>query len=371
MGGKSDIEWTDATWNPMAGCSVKSPACKHCYAMKMAGRLAAMGQAKYAGTTIKTKAGFVFTGTVNLDEGALAKPGEWKRGRRIFVNSMSDLFHENVPDAWVDRVVYEMATLPRHTFQVLTKRPARMRAYLCALRDGRKLDLGADVTLSLPAPLPNVWWGVTVEDQRRAEERIPHLLATPAAVRFLSCEPLLGPIDLESAWHGESALDAECWGECAWCTNDKPPLHNCRRGLQSDAVADKGRSGLDWVIAGGESGPGARPMQPWWLQSLRDQCQSAEVPFFFKQWGAWLVAERINGAHGPFYRFPDGDVFNVVHEHQDIVAAVAEEHHGKPREIWAGYWASGDGHLAKRAAMTRIGRTLDGIEHNAFPEVRP
>jgi protein gp37 len=328
MGDKSAIEWTDATWNPIAGCSVISPGCKHCYAMTLARRLELMGQAKYAGLTTETKAGAVFNGVVRFDGKALEQPGRWKRPRRILVNSMSDLFHKNVPDAWIDQVVAEMATTRWHTYQVLTKRAGRMRAYLEGLRDGRTIDLGAGVMIHLPKPLPNVWWGVSVEDQARADERIPELMNTPAAIRFLSCEPLLEGIRI-----GRYLEDHD----------------------------------IDWVIAGGESGHRARWMQPAWARSLRDQCNALGVPFFFKQWGEWLIAERHAGRSSCSWQFGDGDRLDVVNEQTDIIVATAQEHRGEPQRIWGRYGATGDGQLAKRPGKSHSGRAIDGMEWSMFP----
>lgn len=271
MSDGTKIEWTEATWNPVTGCSVTSPGCTNCYAMKLAGtRL--RNHASRAGLTRETKAGPVWTGEVRFNEEWLDQPLRWKRPRMIFVCAHGDLFHESVSDEWIDRVFAVMALCPQHTFQVLTKRSSRMREYFEARREGDPWAEAADYLANLrgledhPAvlepsdmPLPNVWLGVSVEDQARADERVPDLLATPAAVRWLSCEPLLGPVDLSRVFASSD--------EDGVYLNDAPIL------------------GLDWIVAGGESGPGARPMHPDWARSLRDQCATAGVPFFFKQWG--------------------------------------------------------------------------------------
>lgn len=225
MGLGSAIEWTEATWNPVAGCTVLSPGCTNCYAMRMARRLEAMGQSKYESTTRITGGRAKWTGRVVLDEKALAIPKTWTKGRLVFVNSMSDLFHEAVPLDFIHRVFEVMSSTPRHTYQVLTKRSERLRE-LSSLLDW-------------PA---NVWMGVSVESQRYWS-RVEDLRITPAQVRFLSLEPLLGPID----------------------------------------VGDL--SGIHWVIAGGESGPGARPMKIEWVRRIRDACTEQGVAFHFKQWG--------------------------------------------------------------------------------------
>lgn len=318
MADNTKIEWTDATWNPVNGCSLASPGCTNCYAMKQAHRVP-----QRRGLTQHTSGGMVWTGEVRFDEAKLTKPLHWKRPRRIFVCAHGDLFHESVPDEWIDRVFAVMALCPQHTFQVLTKRSARMRAWMRDFIAGRRyvgkaIRELADVSAGRVAdyiapinqiePLPNVWLGVSVEDQRRADERIPDLLATPAAVRWLSCEPLLGWVDLVQ-------FEPD-WGY--WLDN------------------------LDWVVAGGESGPGARPMHPDWARDLRDQCAAAGVPFFFKQWGDWAPHDMFGDVTGlaAASLLPDGT--QCVHSNP-MSASLAR--------------------VGKRAA----GRLLDGIEHNAMP----
>lgn len=262
MAGKSNIEWTGHTWNPIAGCSVLSPGCTNCYAMKMAQRLAAMGQELYRGTTKPTKAGPVWTGVMRqASREVLLTPIKRKKPTTYFVNSMSDLFHENVPDEWIEQIFAVMALSGQHTFQVLTKRADRMRETVVRLgksietleRHAREFGwtLKFEGTGLVPWPLRNVWLGVSTEDQRRADERIPQLLQAPAAVRFISAEPLIGPLDI-SDYLVETA-----------CTN-WPDY-------------------LDWVIVGGESGPGARVMNPEWAEALRDQCKAGRTSFFMKQ----------------------------------------------------------------------------------------
>lgn len=356
MADHTNIEWTEATWNPITGCSVKSPGCTNCYAMKLAGTRLQHHPSR-VGLTVDSKAGSVWTGEVRFNEQWLDQPLRWKRPRMIFVCAHGDLFHESVPDKWIDRVFAVMALAPQHTFQVLTKRSDRMREYLTKHDTSTVGDSITNAAFwlnnrvrgyrgsggSAVWPLPNVWLGVSVEDQARADERIPDLLATPAAVRWLSCEPLLGPVDLQCAWHGENALDGECWGECNWCRRgpDFPPLHNCQAGLQSEAHWSKGRDGVDWIVAGGESGPGARPMHPDWARSLRDQCEEAGVPFFFKQWGEWAPVDDATPDGVPVADLmPDGT--RVVHANP-ITAMLA------------------------RVGKKRAGRLLDGVEHNGMP----
>lgn len=271
------IEWADATWNPIIGCSKVSPGCDYCYAIVNANIRQANPNEKvaaaYSGVVLRDASGALdWTGHINLLDGRLDQPIRWRRARRIFVNAQSDLFHEQVPDAFIAKVFAVMAVCPRHTFQILTKRHGRMRSLLRSAAFENLVDLAIrdlmmtgviteHVAATAPRlPLPNVWLGVSVEDQKWASIRIPALLGTPAAVRWLSCEPLLGPVDLRT---GQYAMPPA--GEFAGTTLD----------------------GIDWVVTGGESGPGARPMHPDWPRWLRDQCLAAGVPYLFKQWGDW------------------------------------------------------------------------------------
>jgi protein gp37 len=231
----TSIEWTDATWNPVAGCTVISPGCTNCYAMRMAARLDAMGVNKYHGLTRKSGRRAVWTGKVRLDRKSLSIPAGWKKPRRIFVNSMSDLFHEAVPADFVAAVWREMQTTPQHTHQILTKRPDRM----------------AEVTVSLPV-LGNVWLGTSVESADYLA-RIDDLRRVKAAVRFISFEPLLGSV----------------------------------------AMADL--AGIHWAIVGGESGPHSRPMSETWVEEIEVACRKASTAFFFKQWGG--VRKKSTGRH--------------------------------------------------------------------------
>jgi protein gp37 len=219
------IEWTDKTWNPVAGCTVLSPGCTNCYAMRMAARLEAMGTAKYKGLTRKSGGRAKWTGKVRLDDVGLAAPDRWKRPSMVFVNSMSDLFHDAVPSDFISKVWATMARNPRHTFQILTKRPERM----AALTDGLTV-------------LPNVWLGTSVESSDYLD-RVDHLRRVNAAVRFISFEPLISSVGV-------------------------PDL-----------------TGIGWAIVGGESGPGSRPMDQEWVEDIRDACAKHGTAFFFKQWG--------------------------------------------------------------------------------------
>lgn len=224
---ETSIEWTDATWNPVAGCLVITPGCTNCYAMRMAARLEAMGVAKYDGLTRKSGGRYVWTGKIRLDEDSLAAPFKWRKPRKIFVNSMSDLFHSDVPAEFVARVWDVMRRTPQHTYQILTKRPERMRK----------------IVTSHPLPaLENVWLGTSVEDAN-VLGRLDELRATPSYVRFVSFEPLIG------------------------------------------SVRNADLTDIHWAIVGGESGPRARPMNESWVDEIRLNCRSAKTAFFFKQWG--------------------------------------------------------------------------------------
>ena len=284
------IEWTDATWNPVRGCSRVSEGCRNCYAERIAARnLPGMRSPTnpLATFAIQTSDGPRWTGKVELIEEKLTEPLHWKKPRRVFVNSMSDLFHESLPDEAIDRVFAVMALCPQHTFQVLTKRPERMRQWCERLQ--KMADDWAPHTVAKtftasdvlnfrwmhetfgrgPAfpntswPLPNLWLGVSVENQETADSRIPELLRTPAALRFISYEPALGPL-----------------GDNLWWLWPKRCVTR-----------------IDWVIAGSESGPGSRPDHPDWFRSVRDQCQAAGVPFFMKQ-----ITEH--GHKVPFEQWP-------------------------------------------------------------------
>ena len=362
MADKTHIEWADATWNPITGCSVVSPGCTNCYAMRLAGtRLKHLPSR--AGLTQDSKAGPVWNGKVRFNKQGLDQPLRWWRPRRIFVCAHGDLFHPAIPDEWIDQAFAVMALAPQHVFIVLTKRGARMRYWFRRERghtapaeclaelyldehpqiaERWPLDKERAIGVGLRGwPLPNVWLGVSVEDHERADERIPDLLATPAAVRFISAEPLLGPLDLGSyllsvrGKHDQRVrlpmLDSE---------EGRAP----RQGYLGEAI------GLDWVIAGGESGPNARPMHPDWARSLRDQCIAARVPFFFKQWGEWLAGENLGW---PLARWQDGQ----------------EGKHDSPDHIeWRHFTTPGEyGAFTIRVGKRAAGRLLDGHEWSEFP----
>jgi protein gp37 len=375
MGDKTGIEWTDATWNPVRGCSRVSEGCRHCYAERVAARFAGPGK-PYEGLAKVTAPRDLldrvggrrngWTGEVRLIAERLADPLRRKKPRRIFVNSMSDLFHEKLTNEQIAAVFGVMAAAPHHTFQVLTKRAKRLREWFAwATRHGDGHDLmrfgpSALITCaweacsgdawedleppeklgSIPSadifgttwPLPNVWLGVSVENQAAADERIPELLATPAAVRFLSCEPLIGPVDLEhirhSFGHGPSGESYEITS----CLEDDDGF-----GLNAEHAR------IDWVITGCESGPGARPCDVAWLRSLRDQCASARVPFFLKQ------ARPVLGE----YTITDIRPVPVVEGRQGELIPVV---------------ALGPGSKRKAGGVIALAY-LDGVQHAASPKV--
>ena len=239
-------EWTDATWNPVAGCSVVTAGCTHCYAMEMAKRLEAMGVEKYAGLTRRSGKRTVWNSVVREDRNALTIPHSWKKPRKIFVNSMSDLFHEHVSDGFILEVWRAMRETPRHNYQILTKRPQRMAQF---------------VTTKIKDILPNVWLGTSIENAD-VVERIDHLREAPAAIRFISFEPLIGPV-------GEIDL-----------------------------------TDIQWAIVGGESGKAARPIREEWIDEIHHQCVRGGTAFFFKQWGTWGKdnKRRSKKANGREYR---------------------------------------------------------------------
>ena len=337
MSDRSAIEWTDATWNPIRGvtgrhsCVKISEGCANCYAERM--------NIRFGGPAYTVGAD-----TLRLDEEALTLPLRWKNPRRIFVCSMTDLFEERVKDDWIDRLWAVMALTQRHTYQILTKRAERMQAYLSNQDQawrvliemdalcGPKIPPGVDQHGSSSVPLVNVWLGVSVENQARADERIPRLLQTPARERFLSAEPLLGPINLatinartSTRSHDSGRMDV-LRGVAIYPTSH-PEYPEQGYPMRP----------LDWVIVGGESGPGARPMRPEWARSIRDHCVAAGVPFFFKQHGRYLHTSQMG------YEL-----------HREIDAA--ENLAGNPQEFFA---------VGKGAA----GRLLDDRAWNEMPTV--
>ncbi len=293
------IEWVrnkdglqGKTWNPVTGCTKVSEGCKNCYAERMAKRLA--GRYGYPKDD-------PFKVTLHLDR--LGQPLRWRKPTTIFVCSMSDLFHEDVPFEFVDEVLYAVKRCPQHTFLLLTKRPKRMYEYV------ERVEL-------VDWPLDNAWLGVTAENQEMADKRIPILLQMPAAKRFVSVEPMLGPVDLSYFL-------------------PKTPFKDCKEELKPWYNAH----GPNWIIVGGETGPGARPMNPDWARGLRDQCQDANVPFFFKQWGEY----------SPWDAW-DGDTAYMWSE----------------TKIDSHFFS--DDNWVARVGRKRSGRLLDGKEWSEMPE---
>lgn len=302
MGSKTNISWTathhadgtitpGSTWNPLLGCSKVSPGCAKCYAVRQSHRMASNPNAKIAaanaGLTARHANGQLdWTGRINLLPDRLDQPLRWKEPRLIFVNSLSDLFHPDVPEEFILRVFDAMRRAHWHTFQVLTKRPERMADIVSHLSwasdpDGKQVGWFAYRGTPGGHVLPNVWLGTSVEDQKAADQRLPWLLKTPAQVRFLSCEPLLGPVDLRTvAWPVAPEI------AFSGVLTDPTEVDDWRYWMRKD-------DGIHWVIAGGESGPGYRPLNLDWARSLRDQCAAAGVPFHFKQIGG--TTSKANG----------------------------------------------------------------------------
>jgi protein gp37 len=309
--GKTAIGWTDETWNPVRGCTQISPGCNHCYAKHQAARIVRMNKGKpckYDGLVRITRRGEpAWTGRVAFDPETLAVPLGWRTPRRVFVNSMSDLFHESLNNEQIAAVFGVMAAAPRHTFQVLTKRARRMRTWFEWADDdvarsdwmfdtrrpnaapavhkvmeclGRQMPPGFTFreNVSDAWPLPNVWLGVSTENQEAADERIPDLLDTPAAIRFLSCEPLLGPITLRCPTCAGSGFSR---GGSMMCPDRTSGSVLSWRGRRD--AAGKPFPSIHWVIDGCESGPSARPAWPAWFESLEAQCRAAGVAYFHKQ----------------------------------------------------------------------------------------
>jgi protein gp37 len=307
--GKTTIEWTDASWNPIVGCTEISPGCANCYAARLAGtRL--KNHPDYNGLVDKRRGEHRWLGKVRFLHERLEEPLRWRKPRRIFVCDMGDLFHELVPDEQIVEVFKTIALGGGmgHTFQVLTKRAKRMRDFM-----------RADHGVEWVRPMPWLWLGVSVENQHFADERIPLLLETPAAIRWISVEPLLGPVDLTSL-----GPDGTEYAGLNTLIGEQPCCHDHPEAMIYG-------SSIDWVVVGGESGPCARVMHPDWTRSLHDQCKAAGVPFFFKQWGEWAPLGQIDSSRTFVGR-------NL-----------------------------GDGQMMLRYGKKLSGRMLDGREWNEFP----
>jgi protein gp37 len=335
---QTKIEWADAVWNPVTGCTPISEGCKNCYAKRMATRL-------------KGRYGYPEDEPfkVTLHPEKLKEPLKWKKPRRVFVCSMGDLFHEDVPFQFIATVFGVMANSSQNIYMVLTKRPQRMkeffdwlfsnaakyyaRGYRTVPYDDDRINVlimniaseyGINLDFMRKWPLFNVWLGVTAENQQRADERIPILLQILAAVRFVSIEPMLGPVDLTRIVY------------------DRQTVIDAIRGLHGWPLPHTDGPKLDWVICGGETGPGARPMHPDWVRSLRDRCQAAGTPFFFKSWGEWAeYKERYGG--GLFIKL-DGSLGCQGDYWEDNAVAV------------------------RKVGKKKAGRVLDGRTWDEFPE---
>lgn len=382
MGDKSKIEWTDASWNPIRArnketggvghfCIHVSEGCRNCYAERMQKRFG--NPARYVAQHRDKVELF-------LDEKAVAQPRRWRKPRRIFVCSMTDLFADFVPDEWIDKIFAVMALTPHHTYQILTKRPDRMSAYLsraniiehlghvvtslvadgiCGSMAAREVlwsgkRAGGEDNLYGPMrdygewPFPNVWLGTSAEDPNSLD-RIDYLQQTPAALRFLSLEPLLAPLDIEHClsthWICLDCGDGQGWEEERFC--------HCG-GVYTEFPA------IDWVIVGGESGPNARPMHPDWARSLRDQCVNAGVAYFFKQWGQWTPVCA---------QYPATDDEHDEAERAGLCADICMSNNGY---IWPDDHqpaVTGRPWLFDRVGKKRAGRMLDGRTWDEYPEV--
>jgi protein gp37 len=378
MADKSKIEWLrgsddtqGSTWNPVRArnrktgkvgwfCTKPSPGCKGCYAERM--NVQAGNNPGRMGNGIAYAIDKLDQVEIFLDEKTLLQPLHWRKGRLIFPCSMTDWQADFVPDEFRDKMLAIMALTPQHTYLTLTKRADRQRGYLQQNSTGGHIFHVAS-QFGNPAsgtwPLPNHWVGVSAENQKYADLRIPELLQTPAAVRWVSAEPLLGPIDL-SCWSEEGL---EC-GECQWRGREDqakliedPPddsHFNCPRcgEICAHTPLDEllgAERGINWLVCGGESGPGARPIHPDWARSLRDQCAAAGVPFFFKQWGEWGPGEIVADDR----RYPTKQYFNGEWE--------------ECSDDWA--TEKDNGSILYRVGKKAAGRLLDGKEHNEYPEV--
>lgn len=377
------IEWTDDTWNPVVGCTKVSTGCDNCYAERMALRQAGMEYARYNENAnceypqpfeggkysdVVNTSKRCWNGETFCDEKALEIPLHWKKPKLIFVCSMGDLFHPSVPFVFIDRVFAVMALCSQHTFQVLTKRTDRMAEYLTYSKRSLKImDTARQIAKGRGGefmndagvicwPLPNVWFGVTAENQEQADKRIPILLQIPAAVRFVSVEPMLGVIKFRKGKKGEIFKCLKCnWqGRHTELTGGNLSINcpkcNARNTLGSNHENELKDIGhyrgldIDWVICGGESGAGARPMHPDWARSLRDQCMTAGVPFLFKQWGAW--AARIDVTK----------TISITKSKTNLLSFFSKR-------------ATKVGNLTMfRVGKKKAGRLLDGIEHNEYPK---
>ena len=365
MSNNSKIEWTDRTWNPITGCDKVSQGCKFCYAEVIANRFSRVGiipnsEIEYSTADAPKSEKF----TVLLHPDRLDQPLRWRKPSMVFVNSMSDLFHESVPVSYIAKVYAIAFMSPQHKFQILTKRPERALHILTAdnfielvwkyanqLHDKYIKPLEQAIYLNEEICFDNVWLGVSVEDQKTADERIPILLQIPAAVRWLSVEPMLGGVDI-SKWLMPKK-DCEFYVNHPTEEEVKEGVTDCLRYENSSGKCKSGYcplgycNNIDWVVCGGESGHGARPMHPDWARKLRDDCISAGVPFFFKQWGEWCPEQQSE--------FTLTDI-----SHNDVAFWSKQEQ--KKVHLWV------DGLISYKLGKHKSGRLLDGVEYNEYPK---
>lgn len=361
MGENTKIEWADATVNFWIGCTKVSAACDHCYAEAFAKRT---GSARWGNGEPRHRT----KGAVALAFKLERQAERAGRRLRVFTNSLSDIFDTEVPDGWRDTAFAVMALTPNLDWLVLTKRPQVARRYLSDGEAGRRIA-NASVDAKLPddlvripsIPLRNVWLGTTVENQDMANLRVPLLLDTPAAKRFLSCEPLLGPVDLSGPLNVVPHLRTPV---SAATLRPVGPTESGWIQSYRMSTGEPIPSRLDWIIAGGESGPKARPMHPDWARSLRDQCEAAGVPFLFKKWGEYLpVGQTLAG-------------FGKVHGATAVKPGRMKLHYGgtpqqAPKHAFAEhgveFTSAPDGRLTFRVGKKGAGRLLDGVQHDGVP----
>jgi protein gp37 len=341
----SKIEWTEKSWNPIVGCTKVSKGCDNCYAMRMAWRHQHNPklQEKYSGTVKKMANGEVnWTGKINLLESELIRPLQWKKPSMVFVNSMSDLFHESVPFEFIALVYDTMLVADEHTYQVLTKRPDRMLKFIEWYGYNSSLE-GLNVEeyhINFSSAFSHVWHGVSVENQETANNRIPLLLKVPAKIRFLSCEPLISRVSFRWKYVPKN------WREE-------------KGSLTQYEILD----GIHWVIAGGESGTNARPVHPDWIRTIRDQCAETDIPFFFKQWGEY-ASEEFQEAYcvvcgcTEYAACPDGCSW-LEDEMEDRCSNCEGEPIPEDRPLYF-----------KKVGKKAAGRLLDGVEHSEFPTLQ-
>ncbi|GAB6125051.1 phage Gp37/Gp68 family protein [Humidesulfovibrio idahonensis] len=350
--------WWTKSWNPVIGCTKCSPACDNCYAERLhTQRHQALLAGKKMPDCYRRPFDMPCFVTARINE-----PLHWRKPQRIFVGNMGDLFHENFAFEWLDFIFGTMAACQQHTFMLLTKRPERMAAYIQDLsgRYGPVWPHPLTGKRKPCFPLPNVWLGTTIWDQASADRAVPILLSTPAAKRFVSVEPMLGPVSLAKAYR---YLGGD------WLYPLQP--QSAREKIQADGPPSdpQGWPSLDWVICGGETGPGARPMHPDWPCKLRDDCEAAGVPFFFKQWGEWGPT-HVNG-HGPVW---------WSFENYSHYCAKAHTHMSKGDKL-----ICPDGHIptdgredgksypmypTRRVGKAKAGRVLDGRTWEEVPNAR-